>query len=52
MNPKVVTTSRSEIFTNLEYRKWFYGDEKLSLSGYKEIRLLPFDETQRNEFLY
>ncbi|KAM3137494.1 hypothetical protein pb186bvf_010467 [Paramecium bursaria] len=50
INPKVITTSRSEIFTNLDYRQWFYGDDQ-GLSGYKEIRILPFDEAQRNEFL-
>ena len=50
INPKVITTSRSEIFENQEYRHWFYGDE--NGLGYKEILLQPFDEIQRNEFIH
>ena len=38
-NPKVITTSRSEIFTNLKYREWFWENDVIGIKSYKEIKL-------------
>ncbi|KAM3133405.1 hypothetical protein pb186bvf_014409 [Paramecium bursaria] len=49
--PKVITTSRSEAFTTNDYRAWFWENDTYGFQSLKEIRLLPFDLIQRQEFL-
>ncbi|KAM3147504.1 hypothetical protein pb186bvf_000311 [Paramecium bursaria] len=49
--PKVITTSRTEAFTTNDYRAWFWENETAGFSSLKELRLLPFDEAQRQDYL-
>ncbi|CAD8100657.1 unnamed protein product [Paramecium primaurelia] len=48
--PKIITTSRSEIFINNEYRSWFLPESE-NLQYYKEIRLLNFTNEQVNTYI-
>ncbi|CAD8129616.1 unnamed protein product [Paramecium sonneborni] len=47
-DPLVIFTTRSEIFTNIDYRDWFASEEK---NKFQEIQLLKFDEEQTKEYL-
>ncbi|KAM3130115.1 hypothetical protein pb186bvf_017821 [Paramecium bursaria] len=49
--PKVITTSRSEAFTTNDYRAWFWENDTYGFQWLKEIRLLPFDDLQSQDFL-
>ncbi|CAD8210948.1 unnamed protein product [Paramecium octaurelia] len=48
--PKIITTSRSEMFTNTDYRSWFLPESE-NLLLYKEIRLLNFNSEQVNSYI-
>ncbi|CAK66563.1 unnamed protein product (macronuclear) [Paramecium tetraurelia] len=48
--PKIITTSRSEMFTNTDYRSWFLPESE-NLYLYKEIRLLNFTSEQVNLYI-
>ncbi|KAM3147532.1 hypothetical protein pb186bvf_000339 [Paramecium bursaria] len=49
--PKVITTSRTEAFTTNDYRAWFWENETQGFKSLKELRLLPFNDCQRQEYL-
>ncbi|CAD8124668.1 unnamed protein product [Paramecium sonneborni] len=48
--PKIITTSRSEMFVNTDYRQWFLPESE-NLQFYKEIRLLNFTNQQVNTYI-
>ncbi|CAD8141735.1 unnamed protein product [Paramecium octaurelia] len=48
--PKVITTSRSELFTIKGYSSWFLSESN-SHSFYKEVRLLKFTENQIKQYI-
>ncbi|CAD8089077.1 unnamed protein product [Paramecium primaurelia] len=48
LNPLVIFTTRSEIFTSSNYSLWFEPEEKEKL---KEIKLLKFDSKQMQQYL-
>ncbi|CAD8104196.1 unnamed protein product [Paramecium sonneborni] len=47
-DPLVIFTTRSEIFTSINYIDWFAPEEK---TKFKEIQLLKFDKHQTKEYL-
>ncbi|KAM3133641.1 hypothetical protein pb186bvf_014328 [Paramecium bursaria] len=51
-NPKVITTSRTEAFTKQQYRSWFWESNELGYQSMVELRLMPFKNSQVNEFLH
>lgn len=42
--PKVITTSRSEIFNISYYSSWFMSDSKNADITFKEVKLQKFDK--------
>ncbi|KAM3137410.1 hypothetical protein pb186bvf_010590, partial [Paramecium bursaria] len=50
-HPRVISTSRTEAFTTPDFRQWFYENDQNGIQSLKEIKLLPFDDSQRLEFL-
>ncbi|CAD8148995.1 unnamed protein product [Paramecium pentaurelia] len=48
--PKVITTSRSELFTIKGYSSWFLSESN-SQNLYKEVRLLKFTENQIKQYI-
>ncbi|CAD8187590.1 unnamed protein product [Paramecium octaurelia] len=51
--PKVITTTRSEVFelNSTNYRQWFSTDSILDFTKYKELRILSFDDNQKQDYL-
>ncbi|CAK93721.1 unnamed protein product (macronuclear) [Paramecium tetraurelia] len=51
--PKVITTTRSEVFelNSTNYRQWFSSESLLDFTKYKEIRILSFDDNQKQDYL-
>ncbi|CAK93732.1 unnamed protein product (macronuclear) [Paramecium tetraurelia] len=51
--PKVITTTRSEVFelNSTNYRQWFSSESLLDFTKYKELRILSFDDNQKQDYL-
>ncbi|CAD8117691.1 unnamed protein product [Paramecium primaurelia] len=47
-DPLVIFATRSDIFTSSNYADWFAPEDK---QKFKEIQLLPFEESQKQEYL-
>ncbi|CAD8153738.1 unnamed protein product [Paramecium pentaurelia] len=47
-DPLVIFTTRSDIFTSNNYADWFASEDK---QKFKEIQLLRFEESQKQEYL-
>ncbi|CAD8049460.1 unnamed protein product [Paramecium sonneborni] len=48
--PKIITTSRSELFTLNGYCTWFFSESN-QIKFYKEVRLLKFTESQIQQYI-
>ncbi|CAD8046507.1 unnamed protein product [Paramecium primaurelia] len=48
--PKLITTSRSELFTINGYCSWFFSESN-QIKFYKEVRLLKFTESQIQQYI-
>ncbi|CAD8095404.1 unnamed protein product [Paramecium primaurelia] len=51
--PKIITTTRSEVFelNSTNYRQWFSSESVLDFTKYKELRILSFDDNQKQDYL-
>lgn len=44
--PKIITTTRTEIFNTNDYYTWFLSESNNAQDNFKEVRLLKFTNSQ------